>query len=85
MSKYFDYASVPWLRRSSTNSGLLILHVVTLGCVPFLLVTGDIYYDEVGDDGTLKVWSGANRVIAYLLLLAPLVLIGVIIATLAGL
>jgi hypothetical protein len=69
----------------------LVLHVLTLGLLPFLLVTcfvlvtGDIYYNKAGSDGTLDVWSKANKVIAFLLLLPPLVIIGVVVATIAGL
>jgi hypothetical protein len=69
----------------------LLLHVVTLGLLPLLLmtclvlVTGDIYYNKTGRDGTLKVWSGANKVIAFLLLLPPLIILGVVVATIAGL
>ncbi|HEX2475602.1 MAG TPA: hypothetical protein VHK01_12695 [Lacipirellulaceae bacterium] len=50
-----------------------------------VLVTGDIYYNKTGRDGTLKVWSGANKVIAFLLLLPPLIILGVVVATIAGL
>jgi hypothetical protein len=89
MSKYSAYASVPWLRKSGTNSMFLVLHILTLGCLPFLLITclvlatGDIYYHQTDSSGTLKVWSGANKIIAFLLLLAPLILIGVVVATIA--
>ena len=91
MSKYTDYKDVPWLRKSGTNSLFLVFHIITLGCLPFLLitclilVTGDIYYDKAGPDGTLDVWSTANKVIAFLLLLPPVIIIGVVVATIAGL
>jgi hypothetical protein len=87
---YSEYSKVPWLRRSGTNSVLLILHLLTLGSLPFLLVTcivlatGDIYYDEIGPNGLLKSWSMANKIIAWLLLLFPLILIGTVVLTIAG-
>ena len=90
MSKYSAYKDVPWLRKSGTNSVFLILHVLTLGFLPLLLitcivlVTGEIYYKQSESNGTLKTWSKANKVVAFLLLLAPLILIGVVIATIAG-
>lgn len=89
MSKYSEYASVPWLRRSGTNSAFMVLHVLTFGVLPLLLITciifatGDIYYNQIESSGTLKTWSKANKVIVFALLLAPLVLIGVVIATIA--
>lgn len=90
MSKYTDYRDVPWLRKSGTNTAILVLHVLALGILPFLLITcfvlitGDVYYNKTAPDGTLAVWSKANKVIAFLLLLPPLILIGVVVATIAG-
>jgi hypothetical protein len=90
MSKYANYKDVPWLRRSGTNTAFLVLHLLTFGTLPFLLITclvlltGDVYYNKTDSDGTLAVWSKANKVIAFLLLLAPLILIGVVVATIAG-
>jgi hypothetical protein len=87
---YSDYSEVPLLRKSGTNSVLIVLHLLTLGMVPFLLVTcimlvtGDIYYDRVEPNGTLKTWSTANKVVAWLLLLAPLILVGTVVFTIAG-
>jgi hypothetical protein len=65
------YEDVPWFRRSGVNSGLLLLGLVfppAMACVCGTLLTGDIFYNKVGDDGTLKRWSGANRVVAYVAL-----------------
>ncbi|MBA4104809.1 MAG: hypothetical protein C0485_03545 [Pirellula sp.] len=90
MSKYANYQDVPWLRKSGTNTTFLVLHLLTLGILPFLLITclvlitGDIYYNKTDSDGTLAVWSKANKVIAFLLLLPPLLLIGVVVATITG-
>jgi len=91
MSKYSDYRDVPWIRKPGTNSVFLVLHVLTLGFMPLIivtclvLVTGDIYYNKTDADGTLKVWSTANKVIAFLLLIPPLLVIATVIATIAGL
>jgi len=69
----------------------LLLHAITFGLLPLLvitclvLVTGDIYYNKADSNGTLKVWSKANKVVAFLLLLPPLIIIGVVVATIAGL
>ena len=81
-SRYSEYSDVPTLRRSGTNSTLLILHLLTLGFVPFSLITfvvlatGNVYYNKKEADGSLKVWSPANRVIAFLLLIPSVLIIG---------
>lgn len=86
-----SYDDLPWYRKSGTNSFLMLVHVLTLGAIPlllitcFALVTGNIYYDKADEQGHLKAWSGANRVIAFLLLLPPLLIIGVVVLTIAGL
>ncbi len=75
-----QYRRVPWLRKSGTNTMFILLHLLTLGTVPLLIVTcivlatGDIYYNKLAPDGTLKKWSTANKVVAWLLL-APWILI----------
>ena len=80
--KYTKYAEVPWIRKSGTNSVLLILHLLTCGAIPFLLVTcialvtGNVYYNQVESDGSLKAWSPANKVVAFLLLLPSVLMIG---------
>jgi hypothetical protein len=83
---YTEYRRVPWLRKSGTNTMFIILHVFTLGVLPLLLVTcivlatGDVYYNKVEPDGTLKKWSFANKVVAWLLL-SPWILIAVVFLT----
>lgn len=79
---YTDYSEVPWIRQSGTNSVFLVLHLLTCGAIPFLLVTcvvlvtGNVYYNRKESDGSLKVWSPANKVIAFLLLIPSLLVIG---------
>ncbi len=49
-----------------------------------VLVTGDIYYDQIEPSGKLKTWSNANKIIAFLILLGPLILFGTVALTIAG-
>jgi len=87
-----QYRRVPWLRKSGTNTMFIMLYVLTLGAVPLLLVTcivlatGDIYYNKLETDGTLKKWSTANKVVAWILLLPWILVVGAFaIALVAGL
>jgi hypothetical protein len=87
-----QYRRIPWLRKSGTNSMFILLHVLTLGTVPFLLITcivlatGNIYYNKLGPDGTLMKWSTANKVVAWLLLLPwILFVVALLVALVAGL
>jgi hypothetical protein len=79
---YRYYSDVPWLRKSGTNTVFLVAHLLTCGCLPLLLltcimlVTGDIYYNDVDVQGNLKTWSFANKVVAVLLLLFNVILFG---------
>ena len=70
---------------------LIVLHLLTVGMVPFLLVTcimlatGDIYYDEQLSDGKLKTWSTANKAVAWILLIPPLLFMtALLVAIVAG-
>jgi hypothetical protein len=92
LGPFAKYAEVPWYRRSATNTAFIILHLLTCGFIPFLLITcivlltGDIYYEELEPDGSLRKWSNANKIIAFVLLLGPVILIGsAIISAMAGL
>lgn len=84
------YSELPWYRKSGVNSVLMILHFLTCGFLPLLLitclalVTGKIYYNEVDEQGKLKSWSVANKILAYALLLIPLLFIGAIFSAIAG-
>lgn len=77
--QYTDANQVPWYRQSTLHTVLLIIHLLTCGAAPLLLVTclvlvtGDIYYNTPDHTGYLKKWSPANKVVAFILLLAPLV------------
>lgn len=75
-SLYANYENVPWFRRSGVNSVFVLVGFFC--CSPFLwvtcimLMTGDIYYNRQGPDGTLETWSVANKVVAWVLLLVNL-------------
>ena len=43
-----------------------------------MLITGDVYYNKHKDDGSLKTWSFANKVVAWVLLLVNLVVLGLV-------
>jgi hypothetical protein len=80
--RYRSYADVPWLRKSGTNTAFILIHLLTCGCVPLLLltciilVTGDVYYNRRDREGNLEAWSMANKVVAMLILLFNVVLVG---------
>ena len=68
VQQYANYLDVPWYRRSSTAS---ILVLAGFFCFPPLLwtacilcLTGEIYNKKVGADGYLTRWSYANKVVA---------------------
>lgn len=72
-TEYYNYEEVPWSRRSGINSLFVILGIF---CMPLfllftviMLITGDIYYNKYSQNGTLKKWSVANKVIAVFILL----------------
>ena len=66
------YEDVHWNRKSWFN-GLLALFGF-LGFSPLLwwccinLITGDIYYNSYDEQGNLRKWSKANKVVAFILL-----------------
>lgn len=84
------YSTLPWYRRSGINTVFLVLHLLTLGLIPFLvitcvaLVTGDIYYNKAEQDGSLKKWSFANKIIAALFLIPSVLIIGVFAVAIIG-
>lgn len=78
---YHDYAEVPWHRRSSLNSGLLFVQLFAWSFFPIslwvclMLLTGDIYYYDKNVEGNLKPWGTANRIAAFVLLVASLAIL----------
>lgn len=68
--EYVDYAQVPWYRQSIVNNVFIALSLV--GCFPFALwtcinlLTGDVYYNQRGADGTLQKWGAINKAWAIL-------------------
>jgi hypothetical protein len=67
---YHEYAEVPWHRRSSTNSTLLFIQLLTWKFFPvslfvcMMLLTGDIYFNKKDANGNLKRWGFANKIAA---------------------
>jgi hypothetical protein len=63
--RYEDYTQVPEVRRHHTVNKLILLGffllppLLWLACV--LCLTGDVYTDEVGDDGFLVTVSPATK------------------------
>ena len=76
------YENVPWYRKSGFNSLLVVLG---LFCGPFILavciilLTGDVYFDKHDEDGRLKRWSIANKVVAVLILLGQIAYFGLVV------
>ena len=70
---YQNYEQVPWNRRNNFNSLLVLvgafLFPPALWLVIFNLITGNVYYNRKGDDGNLKTWSTANKVVAIIFLI----------------
>ncbi len=76
--EYQQYRDVPWYRRSGTNSVFLLVGLFfapLLWTTCYILLTGDVYYDQVRKDGNLKKWSLANRIVATILVICQLALI----------
>lgn len=86
---YVDYSQVPWYRQSAVNNTFIALGLVC-GCFPLTvwtcinLLTGDVYYDKRGPDGTLMKWGPVNKIwatlfaVAWILLLSFVVVIRLI-------
>lgn len=84
------YSELPWYRKSEVNSALMIVHLVTFGLLPLLLVTclalvsGDIYHKQLDEQGNLRTWSLPNKILAYTFLAGPIVLVGAVFSAIAG-
>jgi hypothetical protein len=83
-----NYDDIPFYRRSTVCSAIIIAHVFMMCCggaiplvsllgifttlgviaVCFIVLTGPVYYNQHRKDGTLKVWSAANKVAAVIIL-----------------
>ena len=71
MNTYSVYDQVPWYRRSSVNTMLIIGSflfgpLILITC--FVSLTGDIYYNKSEGAGNLKVWHWTNKIIAFVIL-----------------
>jgi hypothetical protein len=73
---YRSYSEVPWYRRSSTNSALLLLQLLTLPLFPvavwvcLVLLTGEVYYGDADASGGLRRWGLGNKIAAVIILVA---------------
>ena len=83
---YRSYARVPFLRRSETINTFVILHLLTLGMLPLLLVacfvilTGNVYYDRTDETGKLEVWGPTSKLAAFVILVINVVVLAIVIS-----
>ena len=67
---YTNYSDVPWYRRSETNNIFLLLG--SFGCIPLtactclILLTGEIYIDQVDANGHVTQWGTLHKAWAVL-------------------
>lgn len=86
---YQNYSNVPYLRLSGTNTVFILIHILSGGTIPLLLitcivlVTGNVYYNRHDEQGNLKVWSTANKVIAFGILTVTSAYLGYILVLIA--
>ncbi len=75
---YQNIKEVPWYRRSSLNSFFVIVGAFVfqplLWITIFSIITGDIYFNKKNPDGTLKTWSTANKVVAFMFLIVQIII-----------
>jgi hypothetical protein len=66
---------IPWHRRSSVNSLLIVASILSGGLFPgvmfvcLFVLTGDIYSNNYDANGNLKTWGWGNKVAAIILLI----------------
>jgi hypothetical protein len=73
--EYQNYNAVPWYRKSGTNSWFILLGLFIppfIWAVAYMLATGDIYYNKIDSNNNLKKWSVANKVVAWIIVIAQL-------------
>ncbi|MCH7597990.1 hypothetical protein IID27_03055 [Patescibacteria group bacterium] len=75
---YQTYKEVLWYRKSPLNSLFVFVGAFMfpplLWLVIYNLITGDIYINKTKEDGTLKTWSIANKVVAWVFLFIQIAL-----------
>jgi hypothetical protein len=83
--KIQSYSDVPWNRRSTWNILFVVLSC-TIG-IPFFIITfwalftGEIYYNKPDENGNLRTWGRANKLLAlYIVLFWAVVFVIVLIA-----
>tara|TARA_E500000305_G_C3937504_1_gene195836 strand:+ start:104 stop:823 length:720 start_codon:yes stop_codon:yes gene_type:complete len=70
---YLNFDDVPWYRRSTINNVFVFLGLI--GLIPFaiftayLLLTGNVYFNQKRQDGTLKTWGIINKIWAIIIVL----------------
>lgn len=71
--EYQDYNIVPWYRKSGMSSWFVLLGWILfpplIWIVAYALATGDIYYNKTEQNGNLKKWSKANKVVAWIIII----------------
>ena len=67
-----DYGAVPWYRRSSWVSMMILIGfmifppLIWASCI--ICLTGNVYYKNFNEDGSLATWSFANKVASVIIL-----------------
>lgn len=86
---YTDYSQVPWHRRSDVNNLFVLLGL--FGCLPLTfwtclnLLTGDVYFSYLDNDGVLARWGIINRIWAFVFATGwTFIFIGAIVGAITG-
>ena len=72
---YQNYNIVPWYRKSRINSWFVLLGLFIppfIWFVAYMLATGNIFYNKVDNNGNLKKWSIANKIVAWIIIAVQL-------------
>ena len=62
---------IVWYRRSALNSAFLFgsfIFPLTILFVVIILLTGDVYYDDILKNGERRKWGKGNRIAAFIIL-----------------
>ena len=76
--KYTRYEDVPWNRKSSFNSLLLITGIflgIPMWWCCLNLLTGDVYYNGYDSNGSLRTWPKSNKIVAAIWSVLALIMI----------
>jgi len=66
-----QYSNLPWYRKSAyvswiTALGLCCSPAILAVCI--IVLTGEVYYNQMDATGNLKKWGYANKVVALIIL-----------------